>query len=91
MAVDSVVFKKGVEIGSLLLLQSQVSYTNGCFMQCSVTAHVVDIETGDAETTTTFQFTFKSDHSVPVVTPQSYSDGMTYLNARRHFNSSAHL
>uniref|UniRef100_A0A1I7RW58 HotDog ACOT-type domain-containing protein n=1 Tax=Bursaphelenchus xylophilus TaxID=6326 RepID=A0A1I7RW58_BURXY len=91
MAVDSVVFKKGVEIGSLLVLQSQISYTTDRFMQLSVSAHVVDINNGDSETTTTFQFTFRTDKPVPVVLPQTYSDGMAYLNSRRHFNSSAHL
>lgn len=33
MAVDSVVFRRPVEIGSILLLSSQVSYSTDCFMQ----------------------------------------------------------
>lgn len=91
MAVDSIVFKKGVEIGSLLLLSSQVSYSTDCFMQLAVHARVVDVESGDTETTNTLQFTFRAPTAVPEVMPESYSDGMAYLNARRHFNSSAHL
>jgi hypothetical protein len=35
MAVDSVVFRRPVEIGSILLLSSQVSYSTDCFMQVS--------------------------------------------------------
>ncbi|KAI6192370.1 Acyl-coenzyme A thioesterase 9, mitochondrial [Aphelenchoides bicaudatus] len=90
MAVDNIVFKRPVEIGSILLLNSQVSYSTDCFMQLDVNANVVDIETGIGETTNTFQFTFKADKNVPRVMPKSYIDGMAYLNARRHFNSSAH-
>ncbi|CAD5233344.1 unnamed protein product [Bursaphelenchus xylophilus] len=90
MAVDSVVFKKGVEIGSLLLLNAQVSYSTDCFMQMAVDAQVVDVESGERETTNTFQFTFRADKPVPLVMPESYSDGMNYLTGRRHFNSSAH-
>lgn len=91
MAVDSIVFKKGVDIGSLLLLHSQVSYSTDTFMQMAVHAKVLDIESGESETTNTFQFTFRSDKSVPLVMPESYSDGIAYLNGRRHFNSSAHM
>ncbi|CAD5230777.1 unnamed protein product [Bursaphelenchus okinawaensis] len=90
MAVDSIVFKKGVEIGSLLLLNSQVSYSTDSFMQMAVNAQVVDVESGESETTNTFQFTFRADKPVPLVMPESYADGMTYLTGRRHFNSSAH-
>lgn len=63
MAVDSVVFRKSVEIGSLLLLSSQVGYTGSftertllqiCytterFMQLAVNAQVLDIEQGNLE------------------------------------------
>jgi acyl-coenzyme A thioesterase 9 len=49
MAVDSVVFQKPVEIGSILLLSSQVSYSTERFMQLNVNANVVDIESGDSE------------------------------------------
>jgi len=90
MAVDSVIFKKPVEIGSFLILQSQVCYSHDKFMQCSVSAQSLDPQKGDIETTNTFQFTFKSENEVPVVVPKSYADGLQYLNARRHFDSSAH-
>uniref|UniRef100_A0A915E2K8 HotDog ACOT-type domain-containing protein n=1 Tax=Ditylenchus dipsaci TaxID=166011 RepID=A0A915E2K8_9BILA len=90
MAVDSVMFRKSVEIGSLLLLSSQVCYSTDRFMQLAVNAQVLDVEKGDLETTNTFQFTFKANKEVPVVMPKSYADGMLYLNARRHFDSSAH-
>ncbi|KAI6233385.1 Acyl-coenzyme A thioesterase 9, mitochondrial [Aphelenchoides fujianensis] len=89
LAVDSVVFQRPVEIGSILLLKSGVSYSTDNFMQLEVGAKVVDIESGDSQTTNTFQFTFKSDKTVPQVVPQSYEDGISYLNARRHFNSSS--
>ncbi|KAI1710838.1 putative acyl-coenzyme A thioesterase 9, mitochondrial-like [Ditylenchus destructor] len=90
MAVDSVMFRKSVEIGSLLLLSSQVCYSADRFMQLAVNAQVLDVEKGDLETTNTFQFTFKANKEVPTVMPRSYADGMLYLGARRHFDSSAH-
>lgn len=43
MAADSVVFRKSVEIGSLLLLSSQVCYSTNSFMQLSVNAEVLDV------------------------------------------------
>lgn len=58
MAVDSIVFRRSVDVGSLLLLTSQVflykksqysslvqiGYTNDRFMQLSVDAQVMDVE-----------------------------------------------
>ena len=90
MAVDSVVFKKSVEIGSLLFLSSQVCYSTDRFMQLNVNAKVLNVKNGETETTNTLQFTFKANEEVPIVMPKSYADGMLYLNARRHFDSSAH-
>lgn len=49
MAADSVVFKKSVEIGSLLLLSSQVCYSTDRFMQLSVKAEVLDVTSGNHE------------------------------------------
>jgi acyl-coenzyme A thioesterase 9 len=49
MAVDSVVFRRPVEIGSILLLSSQVSYSTASLMQLDVNARVVDIESGESE------------------------------------------
>ncbi|KAI6180127.1 Acyl-coenzyme A thioesterase 9, mitochondrial [Aphelenchoides besseyi] len=89
LAVDSVVFQRPVEIGSILLFNSQVSYSTDNFMQLGVTAKVVDVESGDTETTNTFQFTFKSDKKVPQVIPQSYEEGISLLTARRHFFNSS--
>ena len=59
-------------------------------MQLNVNAKVLNVKNGETETTNTLQFTFKANEEVPIVMPKSYADGMLYLNARRHFDSSAH-
>jgi acyl-coenzyme A thioesterase 9 len=90
LAVDNVIFRKSVEIGSMLFLHSGVCYSQDRFMQLEVIAQTQSFDSDNLETTNTFQFTFKADKEVPIVLPKSYADGLHYLNARRHFDSSAH-
>ncbi|XP_048247172.1 acyl-coenzyme A thioesterase 9, mitochondrial-like [Haliotis rufescens] len=86
--VDDIVFKKPVEIGSLLLLSSQVVYTHKSLMQVKVHAEVLDVDTGVRETTNDFHFTFDSqDENLPRVIPKSYAEFMLYLDGKRHFES----
>jgi acyl-coenzyme A thioesterase 9 len=105
MAVGHINFRKPIEVGGIALFNSQVCYSSDRFMQISVETQVLDVETQNCEVgltfvsytihklqiTNTFQFTFKSDHEVPLVVPKSYADGILYLDARRHFSRSAHL
>ncbi|CAL8323222.1 unnamed protein product [Boreogadus saida] len=89
VAVDDIMFQKPVEIGSLLLLSSQVCYTEGNFIQVRVHTEVLDPLTGQHNTTNVFHFTFVSDNDVPMIVPQSYGESMLYLDGKRHFSQAA--
>ncbi|TKR80323.1 hypothetical protein L596_014412 [Steinernema carpocapsae] len=77
-----------VQFAISILMLFRVCYSVERSMQLSVNAQVLDVETGDCETTNTFQFTFTADKEVPIVTPRTYADGMLYLEAKRHFDVS---
>uniref|UniRef100_A0AAR2KGL5 HotDog ACOT-type domain-containing protein n=1 Tax=Pygocentrus nattereri TaxID=42514 RepID=A0AAR2KGL5_PYGNA len=86
VAVDDILFQKPVEIGSLLLLSSQVCYTEGEHIQVRVHTEVLDPLTRQHSTTNVFHFTFLVEKAVPAVVPQSYGESMLYLDGKRHFN-----
>jgi len=83
--VDDIVFRKPVEIGSLLYFSSQVVYTQGHYVMLRVSAEVVHPESGAHDLTNVFHFTLKADKPVPEVIPRSYQEAMLYLDGRRHF------
>ena len=84
--VDSIIFRKPVEIGALLFFSSQVVYTEGQFIQVRVHAENVDPITRLHETTNIFQFTFESKRKdLPRVVPQTYAEAMLYLDGKRNF------
>ncbi|KAG8009651.1 Acyl-coenzyme A thioesterase 10, partial [Nibea albiflora] len=64
LAVDDILFQKPVEIGSLLLLSSQVCYTQGKHIQVRVHSEVFDPLTRQHNTTNVFHFTFVSDRDL---------------------------
>ncbi|XP_030625788.1 acyl-coenzyme A thioesterase 9, mitochondrial-like [Chanos chanos] len=86
VAVDDIMFQKPVEIGSLLLLSSQVCYTEGNHIQVRVHTEVLDPLTGHHNTTNVFHYTFRADKDVPAVVPRSYGESMLYLDGKRHFD-----
>uniref|UniRef100_A0A8C1BFG1 Acyl-CoA thioesterase 9, tandem duplicate 1 n=1 Tax=Cyprinus carpio carpio TaxID=630221 RepID=A0A8C1BFG1_CYPCA len=86
VAVDDIIFRKPVEIGSLLLLSSQVCYTEGMHIQVRVHTEVLDPLTRQHSTTNVFHFTFCIDNDIPSVVPQSYGESMLYLDGKRHFD-----
>nr|XP_019962685.1 PREDICTED: acyl-coenzyme A thioesterase 9, mitochondrial isoform X2 [Paralichthys olivaceus] len=86
VAVDDILFQKPVEIGSLLLLSSQVCYTQGKYIQVRVHSEVFDPLTRQHNTTNVFHFTFVSDRDVPSIIPKTYGESMLYLDGKRHFN-----
>ncbi|XP_077480774.1 acyl-coenzyme A thioesterase 9, mitochondrial-like isoform X2 [Stigmatopora argus] len=86
VAVDDILFRKPVEIGSLLLLSSQVCYTEGKRIQVRVHSEVFDPMSRQHDTTNVFHFTFASDRDVPSVVPQTYGESMLYLDGKRHFD-----
>ncbi|XP_072034992.1 acyl-coenzyme A thioesterase 9, mitochondrial-like isoform X2 [Amphiura filiformis] len=84
-AIDDIWFRKPVEVGSILLLLSEIAYTEGDFMQIRVHAQVVDHKTNKADTTNIFHFTLSCSGDVPPVVPKTYGESMLYLDGRRHF------
>ncbi|CAN9506209.1 unnamed protein product [Ophioblennius macclurei] len=86
VAVDDILFQKPVEIGSLLMLSSQVCYTQDHYIQVRVHSEVFDPLTQQHSTTNVFHFTFSSDQPVPNVVPKTYGESMLYLDGKRHFN-----
>ncbi|XP_035269508.1 acyl-coenzyme A thioesterase 9, mitochondrial-like isoform X2 [Anguilla rostrata] len=86
VAVDDILFQKPVEIGSLLLLSSQVCYTQDKYIQVRVHTEVLDPLTGQHNTTNIFHFTFSSPEDVPAIMPRSYGESMLYLDGKRHFD-----
>ena len=70
--VDDILFRKPVEIGSLLYFSSQVVYTQGHYVMVRVTAEVVQPENGTHDLTNVFHFTLKTDSLAPEVIPRTY-------------------
>ncbi|XP_066478526.1 acyl-coenzyme A thioesterase 9, mitochondrial isoform X2 [Tiliqua scincoides] len=87
VAVDDIMFQKPVEIGSLLLLSSQVCYTEKNYIQIRVHTEVYDPDTREHNTTNVFHFTFMLDKEIPQIVPKTYGESMLYLDGKRHFNS----
>lgn len=86
VAVDDILFQKPVEIGSLLMLSSQVCYSQDNYIQVRVHSEVFDPLTQQHNTTNIFHFTFGSEQPVPNVVPKTYGESMLYLDGKRHFN-----
>ncbi|XP_035692584.1 acyl-coenzyme A thioesterase 9, mitochondrial-like [Branchiostoma floridae] len=86
-AVDDIMFRGPVEVGSLLFMSSEVVYTRDQYLQVRVHAEVVDPKTGEHETTNIFHFTFSSPLPFPKVLPKTYAESMLYLSGKRHFES----
>ncbi|KAK2810525.1 hypothetical protein Q5P01_000383, partial [Channa striata] len=81
-----ILFQKPVEIGSLLLLSSQVCYSQGSYIQVRVHREVFDPLTRQHNTTSVLHYTFISDCEVPNIIPKTYGESMLYLDGKTHFN-----
>jgi acyl-coenzyme A thioesterase 9 len=86
VALDDIIFKQPVSIGSLLSLTSQVTYSAAstrCF-QVKVKADVIDPLTGQQATTNTFHFTFEAHTEQHYqVMPRSYDETMRFIEGQR--------
>jgi len=78
--VDDILFRKPVEIGSLLYFSSQVVYTQGQFVMVRVSAEVVQAETGSHDLTNVFHFTLKTAKVAPEVIPRSYQGALPFFS-----------
>ncbi|XP_065656297.1 acyl-coenzyme A thioesterase 9, mitochondrial isoform X3 [Hydra vulgaris] len=84
ITIDDIVFRKPVEVGSLLYLSSQIVFTKGLYLQVRVLAEVVNPKSGQTDTTNVFHFHFTSNQTFPEVMPSSYAEYMLYLDGLRH-------
>lgn len=86
--VDDIAFLKSVEIRSLLLMSSQIVYTQDKDIQVHVHAEVIDPDLGSRSTSNNFHFTFRChEPTIPDVMPKTYAEYMLYLDGKRHFES----
>lgn len=81
-------FAQPVEVGSLLVLDSRVTYSpivgEHHSFHVSVEAATVDLLSGEKKITNTFHFTFSSDKSLERhVLPRTYRQAMQWLDAQR--------
>ena len=86
VAMDDVLFRRPVPIGSLLSLTAQVVYSSpeDDAFQLRVRADVVDPIKDVRETTNTFSFGFSApDGAIRKIIPQTYEESMLYLEGRR--------
>ncbi|KAJ3045266.1 Acyl-coenzyme A thioesterase 9, mitochondrial [Rhizophlyctis rosea] len=85
-AMDDVMFRRPVPIGSLLSLTANVVYASPSekTFQLRVQADVIDPIRDVRETTNTFSFGFYApDDNLREIIPQSYEDSMLFLEGRR--------
>ncbi|KAF9579963.1 Acyl-coenzyme A thioesterase 9, mitochondrial [Lunasporangiospora selenospora] len=87
LSLDEISFRKPVNVGRLLSLDSQVVFTeaNDNTFQVMVKADVLDVQKGSRETTNTFWFTFSgpSVQDTPKVMPRTYAESMLYIEGKR--------
>lgn len=83
--IDDIMFRRPVEIGSLLYLNSQIAYTEGNHVHVSTKANVVDPSTNTNHLTNIFHFTFETETPVRRCMPRTYPEAMVYLDGRRHY------
>ncbi|KAI5481055.1 acyl-CoA thioester hydrolase [Pseudohyphozyma bogoriensis] len=88
ISLDELQFALPVEIGSLLLLDSRVTFSpllgDHKSFHVSVEAGTTDLRSGEKRVTNTFHFTFASDQTLKRhVLPRSYRQAMQWLDAQR--------
>ncbi|BGP37172.1 hypothetical protein JCM10450v2_001078 [Rhodotorula kratochvilovae] len=88
VSLDELQFAQPVEIGSLLLLDSKVTFSpmkgEHRSFHVSVEAATCDLYTGERKITNTFHFTFAADSPLQRhVLPRSYRQTMHWLDAQR--------
>ena len=87
VGLDDVAFKKPVPVGSLIEFVARVAYAadNG-EIRVHVKAERVSLRSGRREMTNQLNFTFGADADaadLPTVRPDTYEEGMVYLEGRR--------
>ncbi|KAH8232545.1 hypothetical protein KR032_009180, partial [Drosophila birchii] len=88
--ISEIVFQKPVPVDSVIKMTAYVVYTSRNYLQMRTLCDVIDKDTGDQETTNTFNFTFAvaDDVEVPKVLPRSFHEIIWYTQGRRRFETS---
>ena len=94
--LDDVVFRKPVEVGKLVEYVGRVVYTaEDGSLRVFVEAHKLSLRTGQRDPTNEFHFVFRtrqdehtSGGSALIVQPETYEEGMLYLEGRRRWLAS---
>ena len=89
--VDDIMFKEPVEIGSVLMLHSQIIYsTNKRFqMRVRIERRSPNNLMDEGVATNVLHLTFEADEPVPTIMPKTYGESMLYLTGKRHYNIQA--
>ena len=93
VAVDDIIFRKPVEIGSLLYLSQIIGITEENLIQTQVLAEVSDVtDPRKREICNIFHFTFRvqTQRALPKVIPQGYGESMLHLDSRRRLLAAKH-
>ena len=90
VGLDDVVFKKPVEVGRLVEYVGRVVYAGeDNSLRVVVKAHRLSLRTGRTEPTNQFHFVFRSSGEPLSVQPDTYEEGMLYLEGRRRWLNDA--
>ncbi|KAG2219695.1 hypothetical protein INT45_001867 [Circinella minor] len=89
LAMDEVIFRKPVHVGTLLNLKSEIIYAEGHphrSFQCRVVAEVIDVEKNTHETSNVFYFTMAATDKETEprrILPKTYAETMLWLDGKR--------
>lgn len=86
--VDDIMFKESVEIGSVLMLHSQIIYSEKkrFQMRVRIEKRTADSMMTEGIATNVLHITFEADEAVPEIVPKTYGEAMLYLTGQRHYN-----
>lgn len=85
--VSDISFAAPVEIGSLLMLNSQIIATRNRMAIVRLHAEVMNPETGESKTTNTFYFVFESNtKTLPQIIPESYGESLLCIDGERRLD-----
>ncbi|KAF8870642.1 Thioesterase/thiol ester dehydrase-isomerase [Gymnopilus junonius] len=101
LSLDGISFARPVPIGSILRLRSEILYTTSSaeyptIVHVGVKANVVDVKTGQEQTTNDFRFTWcqevgKASPDLRRVVPKTYSEAMLWLEGKRALEVGAEI
>ncbi|TFK47256.1 Thioesterase/thiol ester dehydrase-isomerase [Heliocybe sulcata] len=99
LSLDGISFARPVPIGSVLRLTSHIVYSTTSpqfptLVHALVQANVVDVKTGQEQTTNNFRFTWCGEEGQSLgrqVVPKTYQEAMHWLDAKRALEMGAQI